>query len=332
MNVKNFLSLIGLLTLIYAPCLNSFDALLSFGDSLSDVGSYGVSGIAEAGGGKYSVNFPGSKIWIEILADEIGLNAPCAAMTGLDGSAFGMVSSTYHTGCFGYAQGGARVTNAVGISNAQSLFPGSELGGLTKPLVDQIQQHLSLVGDFNENDLIAIWAGNNDILAALISERPLEGIQQAAEELVTYVKNLVLGKGAQRVVVLNIGDFRYTPISPTLPPMINALMDEYITTFNQNLAAGLDSLKEKILLIDIYTQSHIWGENPQAHGITNLTTPACDLQATLFPSVLLCTPATLVASDISGYFYADSVHPAPKGHQVIADFVIEKLKQHQWLP
>jgi len=336
--VKETLGLMCIVILVYAPSLlsltpnkNFYSAFISFGDSLSDVGTYGVSAVAAAGGGKYSVNFPGSKIWIERLADEMGLNAPCAAITGLDGSIFGAVSSTQHAGCFGYAQGGARVTNAVGISNTESMFPGSELGALTNAVVHQIQQHLNLVGEFHEHELVAIWAGHNDVLAALTSETPTQDVKQAGEELVLYIKNLIVAKGAQRVVVLNMGNLRYTPMGQRLPLVISTMIDEYINTFNQVIAAGLDDLQDQVLLVDIYTQSQLWGENPEAYGISNLSAPACNLEATLFPSALLCTLATLVSDRTSGYFYADLVHPAPKGHEAIAEFVIEKLKQRRWL-
>lgn len=39
-----------------------YGKLVSFGDSLSDVGTHRTPGVAALGGGKYTVNGPGSKI------------------------------------------------------------------------------------------------------------------------------------------------------------------------------------------------------------------------------------------------------------------------------
>jgi len=64
-----------------------FTSQVSFGDSLSDVGSYKVGTVAALGGGKYTINSATAKNWTEIVAAELGLPAPCAAQTGLDGLA-----------------------------------------------------------------------------------------------------------------------------------------------------------------------------------------------------------------------------------------------------
>lgn len=308
-----------------------FGSLVSFGDSLSDVGTYNVSAIYSAGGGKYTVNYPGSQIWIERLAQEIGLQDPCAATTGLNGTAFGTVSLTHHEGCFAYAQGGSRVSNAIGISNAASIFPGSELGGLTNAVLGQIQQHLRVIGSFSENDLVTMWAGHNDIFFALGSTTPFEDVIKAAEELVSSIKNLIIAQGATHVLVLNLADIRYTPLGFSLPPDFSKFINDLIMAFNKELAHGLDNNK-KILLLDIYTQGHLWVKNPEDFGITNYTTPACDFSKTLYPSTLLCTSSTLVDNNTAGYFYADMVHPAPKGQEIIADYVLGELKEHGWLP
>ena len=121
--------------------------LVSFGDSLSDVGTHRVGAIAAAGGGEYSINPAGGMggvNWTERLAARIGVAAPCAAQTGLmsELAAVGIlpVPVTNVAGCYGYAQGGARVTNPVGSDNAA--LPDSQIGQLTKPMVEQINRHL----------------------------------------------------------------------------------------------------------------------------------------------------------------------------------------------
>src|SRR5271165_1624841 len=66
-----------------------FSSQVSFGDSLSDVGSYAVGEVAALHGGKYTVNTltPSPQNWTELMAESLNLPAPCAAQTGLDGMA-----------------------------------------------------------------------------------------------------------------------------------------------------------------------------------------------------------------------------------------------------
>ena len=132
---------------------NKFSGQVTFGDSLADVGTYAVGPIAAAGGGKFTINGNNVTVnpaltgatWSELMAAQLGLPAPCAAQTGLDGDpAQGFsVPVVNHPGCFGYAQGGARVTNPVGPRNKQT---GSPLGQLTVPVVTQIANHLAVAG------------------------------------------------------------------------------------------------------------------------------------------------------------------------------------------
>jgi len=152
-----------------------FASQISFGDSLSDVGTYAVGTVKALGGGTFTINgnnttvnetFTG-KNWTELMAAQVGLPKPCPAMTGLDGDASKgfSVPIQKNTSCFGYAQGGSRVSNPVGPGHKAT---GSALGALTLPVVTQIQNHLAAVGGkFKGDEIVYVMAGNNDILVAL---------------------------------------------------------------------------------------------------------------------------------------------------------------------
>ena len=151
-----------------------YTAQVSFGDSLSDVGSYAVAGVAASGGGKFTINGDNTKInpeltgknWTEHLAAQFGLPAPCAAETGLEGSIPTLQAPRVkHAGCFGYAMGGSRVTNPVGPNNK---LTGSQLGALTVPVVTQIANHLAVSGGkFSGTEAVFVMAGGNDVLFQL---------------------------------------------------------------------------------------------------------------------------------------------------------------------
>ena len=152
-----------------------YTAQVSFGDSLSDVGSYAVGTVAKLGGGKFTINGDNTKInpeltgknWTEHLAAQFGLAAPCAAETGLEGDASKGLAAprVKHTGCYGYAMGGSRVTNPVGPNNK---LTGSALGALTVPVVTQIANHLAVSGGkFSGTEAVFVMAGGNDVLFQL---------------------------------------------------------------------------------------------------------------------------------------------------------------------
>ena len=152
-----------------------FSAMVSFGDSLSDVGTYQVGTIKAAGGGKFTINGNHTAVnpaltgknWTELMAAQFGLPAPCAAQTGLEGDAtkgFSVVV-TNHANCFSYAQGGARVSNPVGPENR---LTGSVLGLLTRPVSTQIANHLALSnGKFSGTEVVFVTVGGNDALMLL---------------------------------------------------------------------------------------------------------------------------------------------------------------------
>lgn len=152
-----------------------FTSLVSFGDSLSDVGSYAVGTVAAVGGGKFTINGNNTakaptltgKNWTELMAVQFGLPAVCAAQTGLDGDpAKGFsVPVVNHAGCLSYAQGGARVSNPIGPGHK---LTGSPLGMLTVPVSTQIASHLAIQGGkFSGTEVVFVTAGGNDVLALL---------------------------------------------------------------------------------------------------------------------------------------------------------------------
>ena len=142
----------------------TFTAVVSFGDSLSDVGTYAPAtslagnGTAPYIGGKFTTNSATGTLWVENLATSIGLqvtpaqvgfgttsvNCPAAAVPALANT------------CTAYGQGGARVTDINGIGHAN--------GALTLPVAMQIANHLARFNSFKDTDLILVFGGDNDVL------------------------------------------------------------------------------------------------------------------------------------------------------------------------
>lgn len=318
-----------------------FSSVVSFGDSLSDIGTYSVGTVKALGGGKYTVNDSTALNWIELMAGKLNVAAPCPAQTGLDGDpAQGFsVPVTNFSNCTAYAQGGARVTNPVGPGNKALGGANAVLGQLTVPVVTQIQNHLAVKGgSFTGGEVVFVLAGGNDVFINLATVgaggSPTDAVTAmgtAGAELGGYVKNLVVGKGAKYVVVVNLPDVSKTPFATSQSAETQGLINTMVTTFNAQLQQGLAGTD--VLLVDAYTVSRDQSANPSKYGITNATTPACDLTPAKNPlgSSLVCTKNNLIAGATETFQYADTVHPTPFGYRLLADLVTAEMGKRGWM-
>lgn len=335
-----------------------YTSLVSFGDSLSDVGSYrtpGLLAVSGGKGGKYTVNGAADGVWVEQLAARLDLPAPCAAMTGLEATGdFAALAApvTSHTECTAYGQGGSRVVDPVGPWNKALLTQSSipevqftgQLGQLTVPVVTQIANHLTAHGgSFTGKELITVLAGANDVFFNI--DRVADGTQApetagtnvatAGAQLANLIKAELLAKGAKRVVVLNLPNISNTPASRAAGPTGQALVDQMTKAFNAQLAAGLAGTEANVLQVDLYAENTAHATDPARFGLSNVTTPACTNtfpnapEGFLAPS-LTCTVDT-VRPDSSRFLFADTVHPTPYGHSLLRDMTLTALKAKNWL-
>jgi phospholipase/lecithinase/hemolysin len=330
---------------------SGYTRLVVFGDSLSDVGTYATPGVQQLGGGKYTINGAGAKIWVDLLAERTGVAAPCAARVGLEASASlaGLAAPiTDVDGCYGYAQGGSRVTNPIGVANKALLGlgdPSGALGQLTNPVTEQVQRHFARAGAFVASDLVTVLAGANDVFmnlatvnavaagggdASAAAAAAVDAMSDAGTELAEIVRGQLLPNGARRVIVVAVPDITKTPFGATLPASSVALVQQMTQAFNSSLGNGV-AAAAGVLWVDGYTTSQAIAAKPQDYGIANNTGVACDPGATPLGS-LTCSATTLIPGvNTSGYQFADSVHPTPLGHRVFADAVFERMRSAGWL-
>jgi outer membrane lipase/esterase len=338
----------------------SFTSLVSFGDSLSDVGTHKVGAIAAAGGGKYTVNSASALNWTEIVAQNFKLPAPCAAQTGLDGTAQGfMVPVVNHPDCFAYGQGGSRVTNPVGPEN--KLLGG--IGQLTVPVAVQMQNHLNKVGGtYAGKELVTVLAGGNDLfiqaraasaatdggttavalgvvagwttgtgsLAATLAAGGGTATQVAAEQAVIAMAQAGADLAIYvKTLIVDKGAKSVVVINlPNVSKTPFALAESVQTQgFIDTMTSAFNKyLKDGltgvagVVFADGYAQSTAQANSPATFGLTNVTAPACGAT-----SSLVCTPTNVTATDGSTYLYADGVHLTPLGYDLVAKFVIAEM-------
>ncbi len=293
-----------------------FTSVVSFGDSLSDVGTYTPATAIPGSsppiylGGKFTTNSATSKIWVENVAARLGLMVT-PAQVGWNGrvqdcpaAAQGLAAT-----CTAYGQGGARVTDPFGIRH--------DIGALTVPIQVQIDRHLQNFKTFKSTDLILLWAGANDLLWQMEQDpaknpesfvvklftiqaqaqagqiTPAEAqtrigqalaasqavMRTAALEMTGYIRTQILAKGGKYVAVLTLPDPAVTPegvATTALSPVLGAALTAFSDAFNQGLKDGLKG--QAVQTIDIRTFISDVVAHPSNHHIVNATVPACDAE------------------------------------------------------
>lgn len=282
----------------------SFTAVVSFGDSLSDVGAYTPATSATGNGappyvgGKFTTNSAAGTVWVENVATRLGL-LTTAAEVGFGAQSVrcpAAANPALASTCTAYGQGGSRVTDPNGIGKAG--------GALTVPMKAQIANHLQRFTSFKSSDLVLVWGGNNDAFvqfgaftaaATLIQAEALAGrigadeanrrlfqaqtvaqeaMKQAALELAGYVKTEILAKGGRYVAVFNLPDSALTPFGSTLPANVRPVLSALVDTFNLWLQDGLTGVAVKIVDQNLAGKDVFL--NPTRYGLVNNTVPACD--------------------------------------------------------
>ncbi|HSN34467.1 MAG TPA: SGNH/GDSL hydrolase family protein [Ideonella sp.] len=283
----------------------SFAAVVVFGDSVSDAGTYAPATGQPPIGGRFTTNTDApatTKVWVENLATALGLGLT-PAVVGFAGQSVACPAAA--TGpaaaatCTDYAQGGAMVTDPNGI--------GHDGGALTVPIVTQIDNHLARFGSFKDTDLVFVEAGLNDVFTqiaifagkagqiqanaqagkitadqanALLFQAQSEAqgaMKQAAQELAGYIRDRILAKGARYVAVMNAVDLSLSPEGAGLPAALKPVLTGLSDIFNLWLRDGLTGQPVQIVDIASMWKTTVTGKtSPTGIVFADTATPACD--------------------------------------------------------
>ena len=346
----------------------SFSTVVSFGDSLSDVGTYTPAtsmtgnGAPPFLGGKFTNNSATSSIWVENLAASLGVAITPAEM----GFAGQSAPCPFVVNCTAYGQGGSRVTDPNGI--------GRSTGALTVPMKTQIANHLARFSSFKATDLIMVFGGANDVftqfggfvaaatqiqtdaaagklnaeqanLALFAAQSKAQGeMKKAALELAGYVRDQILAKGGKYVVVITLPDIADTPFGNSLPASVRPSLTDLSLVFNLWLRDGLG--QQPVQIIDAFAMFKDLYANPGKYGLTNNTVPACDATkikaitggAVQDGSSLFCNSTAgapynglRAGADVNTWQFADGVHPTTRVHKIFSDAIAAQLKSFGWL-
>ena len=287
--------------------------IVSFGDSLSDVGTYAPLA-SVLGGGRFTTN-PG-QVWSQDVAQYYGDTLTAAYTIDITHKL------TAQSG-LGYAEGGATVATPANTYD----FLSDVIGNIEMPVNQQVSSYLAAHGTFSANQLALVWAGSNDVLRAGALPAAAAIVQTAANALAQVVAQIVQN-GAAHVVLVNVPNVGLSPKGIAQPDG-GANLTQLSQLFNDDLNAALQGtgLQGKVIQVDSYTWVNQMVANFQANGFAvSNTGVACDPAKTPHQTALLCSPSTYVASNADQtYMFADDLHPSTRLHTLFAQYVEQQI-------
>ncbi len=257
----------------------SFTRLVSFGDSLSDVGNvngatFGIS----PGSSYYQGRFSNGNVWSERLSSRLGLGAT--------------QTPSRTSGGRNYAYGGVR--SGSGNTNFFGLFNFPNAGA-------QIDQFLSSNAPA-ATDLYTLWIGGNDFIDGQTD------VSIPANNVQSHLQRLGQA-GAKNVLVANL------PPLGELPRYVGnatnrAAFDALARAYNAALDARLVAVRAQypattFRLLDTEAFFDDVLAAPAAFGFTNVTQPALS--------------GSTVVPNPDSYAFFDDIHPTRRAHSLLGD-------------
>ena len=276
--------------------------VVAFGDAMADLGQTGA---------RYTVN-DGSANWTQVVAG--GYGRPLTATTA---------------GGLSFATGNARIVAEPDAGGATS----------TRTIQEQINDFLAAdrpAGD----DLVLMSAGTSDLIVqaqavlagAQTEDQARANLAQAARDMSAQVRRL-LDAGAKHVVVAgpyNLGRSAWANQTGQ-----NGLMERLSSRFTDTLLVSMVDLGATVLFIDVALLFNNETGNATSSGLSNVRDPACT-SVDAGPGIgtgagqvnsRLCTTSTLVPGiDYTRFLFADRVYPTPRGHQLLGDFALNRIR------
>jgi phospholipase/lecithinase/hemolysin len=279
-----------------------FSTIYSFGDSLSDAGNVSLAtlGNLPVGNGIYSGGrFTNGNVWVQDLAQNLGLAAPKPSLAG---------GTDY---AYGGAETGPTAVHAVNPTDLPS----------------QVGQFVASVPNPSPTALYTVWAGSNDVLdIANSTETPAQqqaAVQQAVNNEVGSIDGLI-AHGAKDLVVMSVPDLGVTPYEQARPAS-DAASSGLAQTYNSELGAALQQIMTSgaasIDYVNTYAMLGAAVDSPATYGFTNVSQPVWNGNLTSSSSGTLA--ATGEAQN--GYLFFDDLHPTAAGHAWLAAGVTQSL-------
>jgi phospholipase/lecithinase/hemolysin len=283
-----------------------YDHLYVFGDDFSDDGSGGALAGDPASALYAGGRFSNGPVWVEYLAQELGLRAD------------------QFTDLADAGAGAARNDSPLSATTSSQLSTG---------LLAEVQQITNNGPMLDPNALYTVWTGTNDYLrdpfgsvGSNDSVPALSDPQVVVGNISTAVSELAQA-GARNILVVNLPDLGTLPGTRNNDQVASRL-SALSATHDADLAAALDTLRPQlggvnILSLDVKS---LFGQalaNPGQFGFTDVTDSAIGNtgDSTLPPS----GTSDLGNTNPNALLFWDSIHPTTAGHRLIAQDALSLL-------
>jgi outer membrane lipase/esterase len=290
--IRALIRLLPLLTLLAAPLpAAAAAALYSFGDSLSDTGNaFRAAGIPPPP--YFDGRFSNGPVWTDALAEALGTGPVRPSLTGGTN----------------YAVGGATALGAPVGNN----------------LSTQLGAYLTSGRPAPAGALFTLWAGSNDLLAALGANPGSAALvaQQAAQAVVNAAGALVALGGARDLLVLTLPDLGVVPrlLGTPLAGLASSASALFNATLQGGLAASAVLATAEVRVLDIFGLINAAAADPARFGFSNVTQPCFDAAA--LPPVCGATQEAQ-----NRYLFWDSIHPTTAAHALIAGAALAAIPE-----
>ncbi|MBQ6657298.1 MAG: SGNH/GDSL hydrolase family protein [Ottowia sp.] len=239
------------------------ERFIVMGDDFMDVGQNGYV---------YTVN-DGTPTWVQTFASHYGLDVQPSGAGG-----------------WGFAQGGARISEA----------------GAAPSVVEQVNEALGRTA-LGKNDVVLIGGGQNDVVAAVdahgVSDAAYAAVEQAGSELAQQVRRIV-DAGATHVAVVGVPPMGDTPWGRARgEEAINNLS----VAFDNALKLGIHDMGDTVLFLDAALFFDLFYDAHEDYGFSNRDEGVCST-----PDVTTCTTADVKDPSYTRWLFADDKHFTPE--------------------
>jgi phospholipase/lecithinase/hemolysin len=257
----------------------------------------------------------------------------------------------------------------------------------------QLQAAASIHGRYTADDVLLIVGGGNDaadLAGAWLGATTLQGQQAFANLLdsvlgagsaaallgngsnpnaavvagMSYMETLAgnlaaaiqehaVGKGAAKVVVMNMPDITLTPrfsavlagvslqAGPTQAAAVRQAIEMWVNAFNNSLANRFAN-STTVAVLDFNTTFRAQVASPGTYGFSNGTETACPATGTDSSGLPTYTFPTCSATNLSAtagkpsstwwetYLFSDGFHPTPRAHTRAAELALALIQQRGW--
>jgi outer membrane lipase/esterase len=284
------------------------ERLIVFGDQASVI----VQGSTDTNGRKYTINYADATtqvvdcrqypIWVQVLASNYAISFDECPLPDTDSDA-GLIRA-----------------------KAGALAGGGGEIDVTAQITHQLERPVADGGGIQSTDLVAVFAGVNDIVAAFERfkagasyEAAVAEVEAAGETLGAQVNRIAAAGG--KVILTDVPDVSLTPYGQAQSPDDQTRLHDLTVDFVQRLQVSFTNNGRLIGYVQLNPYLNAAVNNPSGYGLVNVTEAAC---VPLDP--LVCTSNTLKpkngdvpAATASTWLWATSLQFSPVAHDQLGD-------------